>query len=55
MQRNYARAAFDRYSKDGTWWLNAVNCPNVTPSDNLSGRFYDFIAKVLKPSLAEER
>jgi len=46
--RNYARAAFDRHSKDGTWWLNAVSCPNLTVRAD-SAQFYDFASKALKP------
>jgi hypothetical protein len=50
MHRNYARAVYDGYSKDGTWWMNALNCPNVRPANNFfSERFYGFVARVLKP------
>lgn len=55
VQRNYARAAFDRHSKDGTWWLNGVTCPNVASPHNLSTRFYEFAARVLMPPLGEAK
>ena len=53
IHRNYARTGFDRHSKDGTWWLNALNCPNLNPPNIFAGRFYDFVAKALRPVSGE--
>jgi hypothetical protein len=49
LQRDYGRTGFNRNSKGGIWWLNAVNCPN-SPDKHIRGsRIYDFVIKSLKP------
>ncbi len=55
VERNYARTGFNRNTKEGIWWLNASNCPNVTPRDNSSARFYTFTAKSLKPFSGDQK
>lgn len=49
VQRNFGFSGFSQGVPDGIWWLNASSCPSLGAGDNLSGRFYKFVAKVLQP------
>ena len=50
VQRNFGRTGFNRNTKEGIWWLNALGCPKLHQRNILSKRFYDFAIRSLKPS-----
>ena len=51
VQRDFALTGRTRNAPQGIWWLNAVNCPESPSKHIRSIRFYNFVAKTLKPNL----
>lgn len=55
VQRNFALTGWVKRAPKGTWWLTAVSCDNVTARNLDRSRYYDFVAKVLRPSAGEQK
>jgi len=53
--RDYGRTGFNRNSKDGIWWLNAINCPDLRSRNILGDRIYNFAVQSMKPALGKEK
>jgi len=52
VRRNYGRTGFNRNSKEGIWWLNAITCPNLSKPRTLVevvDQIYKFSSKVIRP------
>lgn len=52
--RNYVRTGEARNSREGIWWLNAIQCPssrNLVSAGHLGQQLYAFVEKVLRPNV----